>query len=98
LGSSPNDSSQPQNIFVTVEQALLGESRACELESDREIVAQPRRDRDRRDPRERHRDCAEVVEVHGQGVVGLGAELEGRPRAGRRDDEVKALERGAEVL
>ena len=49
-------------------------------------------------PGQRHRDGAEVVEVHGQRVVGLRAELEGDGRAGRRDHEVEVLEGGGEVL
>ena len=142
LGSSPKESSQPQNIFVRVaswtwisspitasssghhashpraaavaskpiallervggvEQRLLGEGRA--RRSGSRPAARPAalglgeagRDRDRRDPGQRHRHGEVVVQVHRQRVVGLLAELEGDRGRGRGDDEVEALEGGA---
>src|SRR5919198_3631043 len=98
FGGSPNESSQPQNIFVRVlswtwisrpmtasysgtdcapvkfqvlleriggvEDAVLAERRAGELEAHRQPLAEAARDRDRRDPREGHRGGEVVVEVH----------------------------------
>ena len=55
------------------------------------------RDRDRRDPGQRHRHRAEVVQVHRQRIGGLGAELERDARRGRRDDEVDVRPRVGEV-
>ena len=86
------------SAYAASSSRLLAERRAGELEADRQPLAETRRDRDRRDPGERHRHRAEVVHVHRQRVVGLGAELERDPRAGRRDDEVEALERRPEVV
>ena len=76
-----------------VEDAVLAERRAGDLEADRQALGEPVRDRDRRDAGERHRHRAEVVEVHRERVGGLGAELEGDARRGRRDDEVEAAPR-----
>src|SRR5436190_16837249 len=81
-----------------VQEAVLGESRSGNLEADRQIVREPGRYRDRRDPRERHRDRTVVGQVHRERVAGALAELEGDRRRGRRDDEVAALERAAEVV
>ena len=81
-----------------VEQAVLRERRAGELEAGRQPLAQAVGDRDRRDAGERHRHGADVVEVHRERVVELGAEREGDARARRRHDEVEVLERGAEVV
>ena len=61
-------------------------------------VGQAAGDRDRRDAGQRHRDRVEIVQVHRQGIIDLGAELEGRHRAGRSDDEVELGEDRAEVL
>ena len=81
-----------------VEDAVLAERRAGELEAGRQALAEPVRDRDRRDAGEAHRHRAVVVEVHRQRVGGLGAELEGDAGRGRRDDEVEARERLVEVV
>ena len=61
--------------------AVLAERRARELEADGSPSLRPAGDRDRRDPGQRHRHGAEVVEVHRERVVGLRAELEGDRRA-----------------
>src|SRR6202030_2648962 len=116
FGGSPNDSSQPQNIFVTVasctwisrpitgssgppplrfasppsdtrrprvegeaplervggvEQPVLAECRAGDLQADGEPLAVPAGNRDRRNARQRHRHRAVVVEVHRERVGGL---------------------------
>src|SRR3954466_1870825 len=84
--------------MARVEDAVLAERRAGELEADREVVGQPARDRDRRDPGQRHRRREVVVEVHGQRVVALGSQLEGDAGARRSRHEVDALERLAEVV
>ena len=143
FGSSPKESSQPQNIFVFVESwtwissPITGSQSvavtspppvhrrrrpACRSRSPAPArrrrrasrlaeggrrrsgsrraargpppsrLGQPGRDRDRRDPGQRHRHRAVVGQVHRQRVVGARAELEGDGRRGRRDDEVEALE------
>src|ERR1044071_6404507 len=68
-----------------VEDAVLAERRAGDLEADRQALGEPVRDRDAGDAGERHRHRAEVVEIHGEWVRGLGAELERDARSGRRD-------------
>ncbi len=70
-----------------------------ELDPDGEAVLgrEPDGEADAGDAREVRRDRREVVEVHGQRVVELLAELERRGGRRRRDQHVDLLERGVEV-
>ena len=43
-------------------------------------------------------DGVDVVQVHGDRIVGLGTELEGRRRRGRPDQQIHLLEGGAKII
>src|ERR1700729_3499682 len=57
-----------------VEQTVLAESGAGDLQADGQALAEAAGDRDRGDAGKRHGNCAHVVEVHRQGIIGLLAE------------------------
>src|ERR1700733_3156449 len=76
-----------------VEQAILAEGGAGDLQADRQSLAEAAGDRDGGDAGERHGDCAYVVEVHGEWVGGLLPQPERDCGGGRRDDQIDLVER-----
>src|SRR5436190_9633595 len=58
------EADRPLERVRRVENPVLAERRAGELEPGRQAVGQPVGDRDGGDPGQAHRDCAHVVEVH----------------------------------
>src|SRR5437667_10339796 len=92
------EADRPLERVGGLEQAVLAERRAGELEADGHPLAEPGRDRDRWDAGERHRHREVVVEVHREGIVGLGAERKGDAGTRGGHDEVDVLEGGAEVV
>src|SRR5437762_570934 len=80
------EADRPLERVGGLEQAVLAERRAGELEADGQPLAEAGRDRDRRNAGQRHRHGEVVVEVHREWVVGLRAERERDAGARRGHD------------
>src|ERR1700733_159909 len=69
-----------------VEQTVLTERGAGDLQTHGQSLAKAAGDGDSGDAGKRHGDCADVVEVHGQRIGGLLSQPERDCGGGRRDD------------
>ncbi len=84
--------------MADLEEAVLGELRAEDLQADGEPVRQAARNREPRQPGHVRRDREHVREVHGQRVLGLLPEAERHRRRRRAEEHVEVLEGGGELV
>ena len=85
-------------LMRRAEQLRLREVRSDELQSHRQPVDEAARRRHAGQSREIRADGVDVVQIHGDRIVDLGADGEGRSRCRRPREQIHFLECGAKIV